>query len=195
MNLNRGNYKKYMSNNPLVSMVISKFLNEIKTTLETLNVNNALDVGCGEGFVTQYLNLKNSTGIDISNNALIFARKINKNTNFCRSSIYKLPFKDESFDLIMALEVLEHLEDPDSALCEIKRISRKYCLLSVPNEPYFRIMNLFRGKNIIRLGNDKEHIQGWTSKKFLKMLERHFEIIILKRPFPWTLVLCKKREY
>jgi hypothetical protein len=89
---------------------------------------------------------------------------------------------------------MEHVVDPEKVIEEIVRVSKKYCLLSVPNEPAFMISNLLRGKNIPRWGNDRDHHQHWSSNEFEKFINRKLEILTVKRPFPWTVVLSKKRR-
>lgn len=187
-----GNYKKYSNKNPLMGIVISNFLGEVKLIMDSLEGDNILDVGCGEGFVINSLKNENMIGVDISEDALTIAKIQNPNNRFFRGDIYNLPFQRDDFDIVMSMEVLEHLDIPEKAIYEIKRVSKMYCIFSVPNEPYFRLMNLLRGKNISRFGNDIEHIQNWSTSEFVKLLERHFEVLKVKRPFPWTLVLCKK---
>lgn len=192
-NSESGNYKKYTSRNPLMGAVISKFMKDLNETVAPLeNINNIIDIGCGEGFIVNFLNRADITGVDISKNALNIAKLKNPGCNFCTGSVYDLSFKRNSFDLVIATEVLEHLENPERALQEIKRISKKYCIFSVPNEPYFRTMNFLRGKNLTRLGNDVEHLQNWSSKEFVKLVGNHFSVIEVKKPFPWTMVLCKE---
>ena len=186
------NYKKYKNKNPLMHLVISNFLNQVKKNIDSVKVDSILDAGCGEGFTLRYLNINNANGVDISKSAIKIAKSLNPKCKFKEGSIYKLPFEKNSFDLVMALEVLEHLEEPQKAIDEVKRVSKRYCIFSVPNEPWFRMMNLLRCKNISRLGNDVEHVQNWSSKEFLKLIEKEFNIISVRKPFPWTLVFCKK---
>lgn len=189
------NYKKYNSKNPLMGIVISNFMKNLKETVAPLdNINNVLDIGCGEGFIINGLGLPNMIGVDISKNALRIAKGKNPKCNFCTGSIYDISFKESSFDLVIATEVLEHLEKPDSALQEIGRISKNYCIFSVPNEPYFRTMNFLRGKNLARFGNDIEHVQNWSSGEFVSLIETYFNVLEVRRPFPWTMVLCKKNK-
>lgn len=189
---NSGNYKKYSNKNPLMSIVISHFLNQVKLIIDSLDGDNILDVGCGEGFVIDFLKNKNIIGLDISEDALIIAKTQSPDNRFFRGDIYNLPFQKDNFDIVIVIEVLEHINDVERAIDDVKRVSKKYCIFSVPNEPYFRLMNLLRGKNISRFGNDIEHIQNWSTGEFVKLLERHLEVLEVKRPFPWTLVLCEK---
>ena len=187
-----GNHKKYINKNPLINLVISNFVNQVKQLVYSEDINNILDAGCGEGFIINSLKTKHLIGIDISENALTIAKKNNPGCMLCKGNIYGLPFKKNSFDLVIVLEVLEHLDDFEIAINEIKRVAVKYCLFSVPNEPYFKLMNLLRGKNITRFGNDIEHVQSWSANDFVLLLKKHFEVVSIKTPFPWTLVLCKK---
>jgi ubiquinone/menaquinone biosynthesis C-methylase UbiE len=189
---NSSNYRKYMSKNFLLSRLRNNFLSDVKTQVDKLDINNILDAGCGEGFVIEHLKGRNIVGLDKYRGALKVARDMNEEKNFCLSNIYGIPFKDDSFDLVMALEVIEHLKYPDKALNEIKRVTKKYCLISVPDDPYYSMMNMLRFHHMTRLGRDPQHIQKWSSKKFVKYLSSYFDIIETKKPFPWTLVLCKK---
>lgn len=193
MNQNKSrNYKKYNSKNPLMGIVINNFIKNLNETVAPLkNINDVIDIGCGEGFVINSLDFPKITGVDISRNALRIAKEKNPECNFCSGSIYDISFKENSFDLVIATEVLEHLEKPELALQEIKRISKNYCIISVPNEPYFCAMNFLRGKNLTRFGNDLEHVQKWSSEKFVHFVETYFEVLEVRRPFPWTMVLCK----
>lgn len=192
-NSESGNYKKYTSKNPLMGIVIYKFMKNLSETISPLeSINNIIDIGCGEGFIVNCLNREDITGVDISKNALNIAKQKNPGCNFCTGSVYDLSFKKSSFDLVIATEVLEHLENPEKALQEIRRVSSSYCLFSVPNEPYFRTMNFLRGKNLKRFGNDIEHVQNWSSREFVKLIEKYFHVVDVKKPFPWTMVLCRK---
>jgi Methylase involved in ubiquinone/menaquinone biosynthesis len=194
MNQNQSrNYKKYNSKNPFMGIVIANFMKNLKETVAPLeDINNIIDIGCGEGFVINNLDFPNTTGVDISRSALKIAKKKNPDCNLCSGSIYNISFKEKSFDLVIATEVLEHLERPELALKEIRRITKNYCILSVPNEPYFCAMNFFRGKNLTRFGNDIEHVQNWSSGNFVSLLETYFKVLEVRKPFPWTMVLCKK---
>ena len=93
-------------------------------------VKTILDVGCGSGLLINSLMGKyECTGIDISETALshVKCKKILGSSN-------GLPFSDQSFDLIMINDVLEHLEPAilSKTLQEIIRVSAKYIIISVP---------------------------------------------------------------
>ena len=98
--------------------------------------------------------------------------------------------------MVVCSEVLEHLEEPENALKKINEITadKGYILLSVPNEPIWRICNMARGKYLKQLGNTPGHIQHWSKRTFCKMLTKNnMRIIETKTPFPWTMVLIAKR--
>jgi len=130
-------------------------------------------------------------GIDMSERAIEEARKRLPHANMQTGSVYVLPYADNFFDLTICSEVLEHLDEPEKALLELKRVSKKYVLLSVPNEPWFRISSFMSGKYLKSLGNHPEHVQNWTAGQFVKMVEKHFRVLRVETSFPWTIVLCE----
>jgi 2-polyprenyl-3-methyl-5-hydroxy-6-metoxy-1,4-benzoquinol methylase len=189
------NYIKHTHKNPLERFLINNFYKTMFDILKTLKVESVLDVGCGEGFTLAKLKErgigKHHEGIDIEDRAIRLGRKINPGLNLKKGDVYNLSHKNSSVDLVICTEVLEHLENPKKALLELSRVSKKYLLLSVPNEPWFILANFLRGKNWSRFGNDIEHIQHWTSKGFRKF-NASFDVVSLKHPFPWTMVLLEK---
>lgn len=189
-----GNFRKYTSKNPLMRRVIGGFLADVVSMVELTDARSILDAGCGEGFVSSRLRDKRVTGVDISRGALSVAQKNGPGVSLACGDIYRMPFRSNSFDLVMATEVLEHLKEPEKAMIEVGRLSKRYCLFSVPNEPYFRAMDLLRGKNISRLGNDQEHINNWTKRDFLGFVSKNFNIIEVRTPFPWVIALCQKSQ-
>lgn len=98
---------------------------QIKSALK-LNPKNVLEIGIGNKVVANYIKDK---GIKI------ITCDIDKNLKpDYVADIRKLPFKDNSFDVVMACEVLEHIPYTDfkKALKEIKRVSNKFALVSIP---------------------------------------------------------------
>jgi ubiquinone/menaquinone biosynthesis C-methylase UbiE len=149
---------------------MNRFFDEIIQIIKPLKIQNILDVGCGEGFTLKRIydsGIKSKAeGIEYLDSAIKIGKKENPSIKIKKGTIYKLPYPDNKFDLVICTEVLEHLENPELALMELKRVSNKYVLISVPNEPFFMLANLLRGKNISRWGNDIEHINHWTFCRF-----------------------------
>jgi len=81
-----------------------------------------LDTGCGNGINLKCLQILGDVyGLDISKNALIFSRIRGLHSLIC-GSVDKLPFKNELFDLILALDVIEHTDEDISAVRELNRV-------------------------------------------------------------------------
>lgn len=192
------NYLKHTSKNPLQRYLIGRFYDVlVELALKTSPVS-ILDAGCGEGFTLDMLRKecvgRRVIGIDSSKLALRLGRKLHPKLELKEGDINRLPFKRNSFDLVVCSEVLEHLTKPQDALAEAVRVSKRHLIITVPNEPFFRLANFLRGKYISRLGNHIEHIQLWTYTGFRKFLEKqNLEILSMSSSFPWTLVLAEKR--
>jgi 2-polyprenyl-6-hydroxyphenyl methylase/3-demethylubiquinone-9 3-methyltransferase len=101
--------------------------------LETLQKHNRkketshiLDLGCGGGFLSNFLSKKGYkvTGLDSAEDALKVARKFDqtKNVNYIQGSAYNLPFEEKSFDVVCAMDFLEHVESPEEIIAEISRV-------------------------------------------------------------------------
>lgn len=95
------------------------------------DVKTILDVGCGNGAITNVLGKHyDVTGLDRSETALAFVK-----TKKVKSDSSKIRFADNSFDLVFSSEVLEHIPENDfeKTISELKRVSKKYLMISVPN--------------------------------------------------------------
>ena len=189
---------KYVKRNFIRRSLIHNFLNSLSSLVALTQAQTILDAGCGEGVAIKYLSqhFKDALleGCDIDKGALDIATKLNPGSNIFESSVYNLPIKENFYDLVICCEVLEHLDRPGVALKEITRVSKKYCILSVPQEPLFRTSNFLSGKNLLRLGDDPEHIQHWTKGQFIDLLSRFLKIVKMAKPFPWLVVLCETEK-
>lgn len=95
----------------------------IKQTMLALNPKRVLDFGCGGGWLTKVLSDFNCeiVGLDIAKSLIINSKKINPNQNFLIADCTKMPFDGESFDLIIGMGILHHLNIRD-ALHECYRV-------------------------------------------------------------------------
>ena len=96
------------------------------------DVESILDAGCGDGILANQLNRKYKVvALDCANTPLQYVK-----TNKIRGDISNLPFHDKSFDIVISAEVLEHLPHGiyEDAIIEMQRVSKKYIIISVPNE-------------------------------------------------------------
>jgi 2-polyprenyl-3-methyl-5-hydroxy-6-metoxy-1,4-benzoquinol methylase len=112
---------------------------------------------------------------------------------FVPRSIYELTPERDSADLLVCCEVLEHLDKPEIGLMALEKTASKHIVLSVPREPIWRMFNLLRGKYVTSFGNTPGHIQHWTSRNFIESVSHHFNVLAVKKPIPWTMVLCRIR--
>src|SRR5262249_56974014 len=101
-----------------------------------------------------------------------------------------LTFADGSYDVVCAIEVLEHLERPGDALSEMSRVAGRALLLSVPNEPSWRISHMAAGKNLRALGNTPGHINHWSKRAFGDLVSNYGRPEKIAGVFPWTLVVA-----
>ncbi len=192
------NFKKHTSKNPIQRLLLWNFFRNLINLIASKSVDSILDVGCGEGFTLNRLKGKGIgkrlEGIEHSIDAIELGKKIYPDIKITQGSIYDLPYQDNSFDLVLCTEVLEHLEDPKKGLEELIRVSKKYLVISVPNEPFFMFAQFVRGKNWSRFGNDIEHIQHWTMFGFPKFIKQNSSAKILAKrfPFAWTMLLLEK---
>jgi SAM-dependent methyltransferase len=160
----------------------------------------AIELGCGEGHSTKrlrsllpdHIRLVASEYVD---HLVPVARQNNPGVPISQESAYETRHKDESFDLVFFLEVLEHLDYPDKALQELSRITKKdgYLILGVPREPLWCVLNMARGKYLKSLGNTPGHLNHWSTTGIRAFIEKHFgPVHLVKTPLPWTIVAAKK---
>lgn len=191
-----GNYfDKYNNDNIIVKKLMQGFFSSMSEMISKITINNVLEAGCGEGYVSQFLYEKgyNIDAFDVSEKVIEEAKNSFQCINFFTDSIYKISAEDNKYDLVVASEVLEHLEEPEKALNELFRVSKNYIFVSVPNEPIWRVLNLVRGKYIKDFGNTPGHIQHWSCNGIKKLCEKNkAKILEIKQPLPWTMILMKK---
>ncbi len=102
-----------------------------------------------------------------------------------------LPFAENEFDLASAIEVLEHVPDPEHTLAEMARCAERHLLVSVPREPLWRGLNMARGAYWSELGNTPGHLNHWSRRAFVGLLSRYGVVTEVRSPFPWTMLLVR----
>lgn len=133
------------------------------------NGTRALDVGCHGGTFTEEIakTLPGAEicGIDIDREAIAYAKKKRPETHFQVVAAEKLPFSEKNFDLVICLEVLEHVENPKKVLAEIRRClkDKGWLIILVPSEsPFFRLIWFFwiKGKGQVWRGAHLHNLGG-----------------------------------
>ncbi len=190
-----GNRQKHETANPLQAWRIDRFHAKVIRVVEQLEPTSVLDVGCGEGYVLEALQAAGCgarlVGVDRSTPAIADARtRLGREVDLRVGDVEDLVATDRHSDLVLMLEVLEHLEDPTAALDALAKVSDGWILVSVPWEPWFRLLNLLRLKNVRGLGNDPEHVNHWTRRSFRRFVSSRLVVHDTITAFPWTLVLA-----
>lgn len=190
-------YDKYHTGNPLYKFAVRRFLRTLDDALVVAGgVENILEVGCGEGFLLgrlgeskRYMRLE---GIDVSKEVIMRAQTVYPFLKFLVGSVCNLNYREGEFDLVLACEVLEHIGNADKALSEIRRVTNKFTIISVPVEPLWRFLNLARGAYFFSLGNTPGHVNHWSTNSFHRLLRKHFSVKKTWYPLPWQIALCSK---
>ncbi len=192
-------FDKYNSRNPVARHLMRGFLKSVdKLALPLMHeVETITEIGCGEGNLTAHIaslgNGKVIRGCDHSADVISQAKQVHgKNIDFYVRSIYDADGRDKA-DLIVCCEVLEHLEHPQRGLERLRAVTGKYCLLSVPNEPLWRVLNMLRFKYLSSLGNTPGHVNHWRCAEFVDLAGRYFDVLAVRKPLPWVMALCRKR--
>jgi len=99
-------------------------------------VGNILDVGADQCYFKEHLgNKANYIGIGLSSDKLDLKINLEKQS---------FPYKDNSFDVVLCFDVLEHLDNIHEVFDELCRVARKYLIISLPN-PWVSFMGMLKG--------------------------------------------------
>lgn len=193
------NASKYEATNPVVQWLLGRFYDRLAEVVAPLAPSSVLDVGCGEGFALERLGALLPAEVracDLSADAVEECRARVPTADVRVASVLELPYDDGQADLVICLEVLEHLDDPARGLAELLRVTRRDLVVSVPWEPWFQLGNLARGKYLQTLGNHPEHVQRWSPEAFRAFLRSRAGSagIRLHGSFPWTIAHIRLAE-
>jgi len=148
----RANDRETDLNQPLVNFMIQNIDKNSKTLL---------DIGCGRGY---WLNkIADETDLELTGCDLYDNVKLDKG-KYIKSNIDNLPFEDNSFDIVTCHHTIEHVINPEKAISELKRVTKKQLILVTPCQRFFiytldlhlnffpaeyNLTNLLRFKNYI----------------------------------------------
>jgi len=158
-----------------------------------------LDVGCGKGDAMDFLNRHGkfeAVGIDIFRPYLEEAKSKGCFQDLVCGDVRWLPFKDNSFDVVICMEVLEHLEKADGykLLNELERVARRQILLTTPvgkhelhpfdGNPYQEHKYIWKVEDLKKLGYKVRgrglRNLGGPAGRQIKWLPEPFKSIIIK---------------
>lgn len=196
--LHPGNsFDKYGSENPVVRRLMRGFQAALDELLDLAGPGSVLDVGCGEGVLTERWaarpQLARVVGLDLEDPGLRahWSGRRRPNLEFVAGQAQALPFGRDEFDLVAAIESLEHVIDPRRVLEEMAGVARHHLLVSAPREPLWRMLNLLRGAYPTALGNTPGHVHHWSRRGLLELLGDYGQVIAVRSPAPWTAALVR----
>ena len=190
-------YDKYGSSNPVVRRLMDGFESSLDELWGIAQPRSILDVGCGEGVLTskwaERLGDGRIVGIDLDDPKLQaeWEKRSRSNLDLRVEEATSLSFDDDEFDMATAIEVLEHVPEPEQTLAEMARVASRWLLVSVPREPVWRATNMARGAYLRDLGNTPGHVNHWSKASFKRLLSRYGTIEQVRSPFPWTMLLVR----
>jgi 2-polyprenyl-3-methyl-5-hydroxy-6-metoxy-1,4-benzoquinol methylase len=190
-------YDKYGTSNPVARRLMAGFMAQLDELVERTEATDAHEVGCGEGELSIRLARRGirMRGTDAFPQVLEEARRrasaAGVEIDFEATPVEELDPAHHGAELIVCCEVLEHLEDPGRALDVLAGLAKPWLLASVPREPLWRALNLARLSYVGDLGNTPGHLNHWSRRDFVRFLTRRFEVVEVRSPTPWTMVLCR----
>lgn len=146
---------------------------------------NVLDVACGSGYFSNYIlskGAKSVTGVDIDKDSIEYAKNNFQNISleFLEWDAENLGSLNKSFDIVVSMETIEHLNYPMKFLSEIKKvlIPNGYLILSTPNKEVSTVKNVF-------------HKNEFTYQELRKTLDSFF---LIENSFSLKLITKRKQE-
>lgn len=162
---------------PIIRKALVEFL--LDRSIFAEEVKSFLEVGCSEGWYVDYAarHVTFAVGIDISWSK-IKCDYSEKRGHYLVADAENLPFKEESFDLVLCTEVLEHLLNPELCVRELFRISKDRLIMTVPIR-FTTLWGHIRGKLEYRTAKDKmsgfdRPFKGHINEPDLKTLREWF---------------------
>ncbi len=189
-------YDKYASTNRIEQRMMRGFLSTLDHMLDGLQPTRVLEVGAGEGEILERLATRfpasTVQGIDLPDDDLA-AEWTRRGVTAEFGDATALRFADAEFDLLLAIEVLEHIPRPERALREMARVVQGTVVFSVPFEPVWRAGNMARGRYVRQWGNTPGHVNHWNRWSFAKLVGQYFDVHEVASPMPWTMLRATSR--
>lgn len=163
-------------------------------TIQMVEGDVILDVGCGAGLFSYSIakKAKKVVGVDILPSSIEIAKEFNTqpNVEYIEGDLFKLHFPDGSFDCILFLETIEHVDNPVMFIREFHRLLKKggHLIISTPNAmSYTNIVYAFShfstnktkakassiNKETHNTGTQQDHIYLWDFETLYRLLNRN----------------------
>lgn len=186
--------RKYATTNPVVRRLMARWLGQVSAAVGS-SPGSVIDVGVGEGLALErLLPGRPAVGVELRLGKLAAARARLDGLRPVCADAGMLPFPAAAADTVTCIELLEHLVTPEPAVAELARITGGRCVVSVPWEPWFRLGNLGRAKNLGAWGNDPEHVQWFRPSSLRRLLETGFAEVEVRPCFPWLVAVARRPQ-
>jgi SAM-dependent methyltransferase len=185
--------RKYLASNPVVRRLIERWLGELSGLVDAHVPADEpiLDAGAGAGFsLAGFAAGRPVVAADLHLAKVGQIHDRVPHAQLLAADVTRLPVPDGAVGWATSIEVLEHLPAPELLVAELARVCRDGVIVSVPWEPWFKLGNLARGKNVRRLGNDPEHIGAFGPASLARLLRRSFTDVAVTRQLPWLLAVA-----
>lgn len=191
------------NDNPIYKSLISGFMDSLLAMAKQAGKSRIFEIGCGEGQLLGVLNDNGYeiSGMDLDEESVQMSRDNldtvieNGHSLISQGNLYDISKDDDRIagKMLICCEVLEHVPDPELGVKLISECTDEYFIVSVPHEPIWCMLNMARGKYIKSFGNTPGHINHWTRRSFVKLVSKYADIIDVRTPLPWTMVLARTR--
>lgn len=170
---------------------------KLKAILELISVYpiSILDVGCASGWFLNEISKRypnaQCTGIDVYNKAIFYGKKKYKNLHLFQADAHNIPYPDNSFNVVICTEVLEHVSNPEKVLQEIKRVLKRDGIAIVEmdtgNWMFKSIWHIWT--NIFRGVWRDSHIHTFNTQLLQKMISKN-KFSVNKNIFNFTMAVA-----
>lgn len=177
--------------------------NVVRSLLSDKKIESVLDIGGGVGTFGKIFKTKKYVNLNIFADSDTKGTFRNADVKIDLNNFKKLPFKNNSFDLVVLSQVLEHLFYPEKVIEEVKRVSKKYILVGLPNEVALHLrIKLLKGESTIGYSRHGHHYmfnfdvtEKFIKTKFapdFKIMGKYFQRIAPTRKIPLPNYFVKK---
>lgn len=188
-------YDKSGTRNPAERLLVEAFQRRLTRLLGCCDLSRVLEIGCADGrnfgTIREIEPEARIVGVDIDDDLLAKASERGAETlRVDPHRPFELPWPDQAFTTVLAIEVLEHAIEPGTMLAEARRLTVGHMVASVPLEPLWRALNVLRLKYLRAFGNTPGHLNHWGPAGFRRLLGRQFAVVDFALQVPWMFALC-----
>lgn len=171
---------------------------KLKSVIDLVDIepDNILDVGCASGWFLSEISLTfpkaNCVGVDVYKKAIDYGKKRYKELELIQADGHNLPFKNNSFDLVICTEVLEHVVDPEKVLAEVKRVLSNdgIAIVEMDSGNFLFKAVWYLWTNVRNGVWHHSHIYPFDAKKLEKMIIKSGFTIARKKSFNFSMAVA-----